>query len=219
MSRSFHINGESLVRVKFGLHLISGAIPFSGSAPISLASGCTVYELGLAEEAVTIVPHFRHQDVHADDFGPHIPAEVLAQLSDCTIHMKLIHYDRNVLDACMGEALGGTSPNTPAGAVLGPTNQPLGAGHTLGSSGCHYVSLNILSPVENVPWRFPASYLPALPLEMPLGTEKTVVDLVFRAIPYVSPYSTYQSQGRGTIFIPQEIASSGARLWDHTLDT
>lgn len=220
MSRGFQINGESLLRVKFGSHIAPGTVPYGAVA----VSG-SLYELGLAAENVTVVPRFYHKDMLVDDFGPNIPPEVMCFISDCTITMQLIHYDKGVLDVCMSESMGGTTRfdvlgnpvATPAGSILAPAGQPIGAGRNLGASGCHFMGLNILSPVLNMPWRFPASYLPTTPLELPLGTTKTLANVVFRAIPYVSPllFSNTQNNPIGT----QEIQSSGVRLWDRTLDT
>src|SRR6266487_845419 len=97
MTRSFTVNGECLVRVKGGQHL-SGIMD-------------SYTELGLADKnAVKIIPKFYHHDIKVDDFGPYVPAEVLSYLAEVQIKMNLIHYDKDILDVCYGEALGGGDP-------------------------------------------------------------------------------------------------------------
>ena len=230
MPRDFQINGETLVRVRFGGHLaggvggglIDGAL-FPGTEPLPGGSG-QLYELGLAEENVNIVPQYIHRGVPADDFGPEVPAEVIAMLAWVSIQMTLIHYDVNVLEECLAEALGGNAAIIPppgkTGIAMMGAGQALGHGLPIGSSGCHYVSLNLLSPQLQYPWRFYSCYLAGQPVTYPLGTEKSAVVCNFRAIPY-----TYPGQGFATALntsgqgIDKEVASSGRVLWDRVLDT
>jgi hypothetical protein len=208
VTRDYVINGETLVKVKGNGALASSGFP--GEAAL--------WELGLASEAVRVVPRFSYQDVHTDDFGPNIPAEVMWMLADVRIEMVLVHYDRAVLDACISEAMGGIS--FPAGAIA-PAGQCLGRGLPLFSSGNHYVSLSLMSPVLGVPWRFPASYLDSSPLIIPLGTERTLAHLSWRAIPYrlpawpgFNPSAIVNNFRSGA-----EIVSSGIVLWDQRIDT
>ena len=165
-----------------------------------------LFQLGLASEESRITPNYVHMDVKVDDFGPQIPAEVLAQMSDVNIAMRLIHYDRNVLDACLAESLGLNGGNFAAG-IMTPAGYPLGQNLPVLASGCHYISLNLTSPQLNFPWRFPASFLTGPPVIIPLGTTTTIADLNWRTVPYA----------RQTPLI--EIQSSGRVLWDHTPDS
>lgn len=207
MARDFVVNGETLVKVSFGDHIPAG---FSNIAE----SATNLCELGLASEGIRITPTFHHLDVHVDDFGPDVPAEVLWMLADCTVQMTLIHYDRNVLDLCLAESMGGAlvgSPGPPGGnfryaGTMRAAGAPMGAYRTLRASGNRFIGLNLASPVLQLPWRFPASYLAVTPAEIPLGTEKTQVKLNWRAIPYAT--------GGGG-----EIRSSGVVLFDHLEDT
>jgi hypothetical protein len=188
MARDFVISGECLIRVK-------------GSSSSAIAS---VSDLGLAEKEVRIIPRFIHTDVNIDDFGPEIPAEVLANLAEVMIRFTLVHFDQSVLEACISESLGGASTfGTLPGAGI-----PLGRGAAPFSANCHYISLNLLSQVLNKPWRFLTTYMPRNPVEYPIGTERTKADVIFRAI----PYQAYNS-------LNQELVSKNAVLWDRNLDT
>lgn len=209
MARDFQITGGVMVKVKVGEH-----VPASGSFEDGL-----FVELGLTSEAVRITPVFRHRDVVPDDFGPETPAEVVAQLAEVRINMTLVHYDQEVLETCVAEALGGLllTPGPlegndfgalpPAGSLLGNYCQP-------GASGCHYVSLNLVPFDESQQgWRFPTSYLAAPPLTLPLGTKASLTELSWRAVPYAVPALL-----GGQPNYSGEILSSGATLWSHTLD-
>lgn len=187
MARDYFLNGETLVKVKG-----------------SVAGIQNLAELGLAIDTIVITPNFRHKDIRIDDFGPDIPAEVLWHLSDARIRMTLVHFDRNVLDSClissMAGANGGTIPGT-----FSSCGTPMGGGVALFAVNNFYISLNLLSPVGNKPWRFRTTYLTNPPIEHPLGTGHSLVVLNWRAVPY--PISSIELISKGTI------------LWDHTLDT
>lgn len=189
MARDFVINGPTLVMVKGSE---------GNENLISLA------ELGLAQEGVRVVPRFYHQDTHVDDFGPDCPADVLWDLAEVTVHMTLIHYDDAILTACVNESMGGAV--TEGTLVRGGT--PLGGGHALFDSSCHFISLNLTSPALGRPWRFPGSFLTGEPVEFALGTEKTAAVLRWRCIPYGRPES-----GLGG-----EVRSRNQVLWARSLD-
>ncbi len=203
MARDWTINGPTLVKVKGGAHLSGILFP----APA---------ELGLSTDAITISPKFIHRDVRVDDFGPSIPAEVMWQLAEVKITMSLVHYDRNILDYCTSESMGGTLPG-PLGAddrplqqfafagTLAPAGTPLGRGLNLFASGNNYLSVSLTSPELGWPWRFPTSYLNSNPYIIPLGTEKSIVQLSWRVIPYAP--------------LTSEIICSGNILWDHDTES
>lgn len=197
MTRSYYINGAPMVYVKGN----------PDTFPPELANNQNgVFQLGLASESIKVTPRFSHFDVLADDYGPEVPAEILWNLAYCYIQMTLVHFDYQVLDACIAAAMGGgTYP------ILMGAGKPLGAGLPLYQSGNNYITLFLVSGIGARPWRFPACYLTGRPLEYPLGTEKSLVALQWRAIPY-SPLS----EEPGT---EGEALSNGSILWDHTLDT
>lgn len=195
MARDYFINHQTLVRVKGGAHL--------GTNPVGVLS-----ELGLCSEAIRISPTFAHKGVNVDDFGPDVPADVMWQLAHVDVSMNLVHYDTDVLEACMDESMGGGRGTNGTGlaGVMAPAGRLLGGRKAVFASGCHLISLNL---VGNTPWRFRACYMTAPPYEYPVGNERSVVKVNWRAIPYVTPTSA------GTT----ELRSSGAVLWDRTLDT
>jgi hypothetical protein len=206
MPRDFRINGETLVKVKGGAHL-------SGHVVGNLT------ELGLAVDQITVVPKFRHQELKVNDFGPDVPAEVLTMLAEVMIRMNLVHYDHSALDVCIAEAMGGTGDFFTEAGTLAPAGTPLGAGIALHASGNHYISVNLLSPVLDRPWRFRACYLADQPIEYPLGTKASVVSLTWRCIPYTTFTSVVSLSTSGQPTVGGEILSSGVVLWDRTLDS
>lgn len=170
----------------------------------------TLTELGLATGGITITPVFRHVDMHTDDFGPDVPADVMWMLAECHIDMTLVHYDQAVLLNCIKESMAGGTEGTMVGA-----GTPMGGLFALGSSTNHYMSLNITAPISGKPWRFPTAYLAEHPLELPLSNERTLAKLHWRAIPY--PF-LYTSAMLPSVLATSELKSTGVVLWTHTLD-
>lgn len=179
MPRDVVIPGECLVRVK-------------GSTATSMSQ---TQELGLASEGVSITPRFRHRDIKADDFGPDIPAEVMWNLADVTIDMTLVHFDDVILNCCMAESMCGRGNVTQV--TMGQVGTLAAAGSLLGNnlalyaSGNHYVSLNLQMARFAIggeafyrPWTFPTCYLTSEPLKIPVGTDRQLVQMQWRAIPY-----------------------------------
>lgn len=241
MVREFIINGETLVTCKGGAHMSGTLIG-------------TVSELGLASEGIRITPHYFHTPINADDFGPNVSPEMQWQLAYVDIDMTLIHTFVYVLDVCMAESMGGTTPISGAvvtsggfsgqlidgvmrqAGILNPAGSLLGNGCELLRSGCHYISLNLTSPVLDYPWRFRASYINGQPLEIPLGTSVSMFRVNWRAIPYAPlRYGVSYRQVNsmldnptaiivsGNLVVPTsgvllDVQSSGIVLWDHFLD-
>lgn len=196
MARDFQVNGECLVTVKG-----NGALGDSQSV-------AKLWELGLAEGPIKIVPKFIHKGMAIDDFGPDIPAEMRWMLAEVSIHMTLIHFDPSILDDCVTESMGGQSSAPQAGTFVG-AGTPMGGGVKPLQKGCHYISLNLASPLLLLPWRFPTSYLAESPFEFPLSTEKSAVTLHWKAIPYAV---------HGSNDPTFELKSAGTVLWDRTAD-
>ena len=187
MARDFHINGESLIYVK-------GA---AGSTVANLA------ELGLAEGPVSVTIDTRHLDINLDAWGTQIPADVQVMNSAANISMGLIHYDREVLRECLRLSMGG--PTTEGQVARAGTR--MGANNARFAAGWKFISLNIASPIDGLPWRFYNAYMTGPPMVYPVGTEKTVTVLNWRAI----PYTTDPWQGGN--------GSANQILWDRTLDS
>src|ERR1700733_288058 len=127
MPRDFVVNGECLVQVKGGAQFGSGE------------AICVLSDLGLADSPVVITPTFYHKDILVDDFGPNVPAEVMWNIAEVNIRMALIHYDIDILDICMAEAMGGAPDNSPGfefpdGEILSPAGTLAPAGALLGNN-------------------------------------------------------------------------------------
>lgn len=222
--RDFFVNGPALVKIKG-----NGAL---ANATTHVAA---LHELGLSSDAISITPRFVYKPQKLADYGDDIAPDTIWMMADCTITMTLIYFNPFVLRGCLMESMagGGRIPGvedpffggqlTPVDGVLPAAGTPMGAMIPLMTSGNHYMSLNILSPNAEYPWRFPASCLAEQPMEMPLGTAKSMVKLTWKAIPY--PNLTLG--GAGQKLFPGDKAfarykyqgSSGAILWTHTLDT
>lgn len=237
--RNFQVNGETLVKVKGGAHMSGKAIG-------------KVTELGLTAKAVQVIPNYRHRDWSPDDFGGEVPADVMWMLSDVTVKMDLVHYDPYVLEVCLGESMGGggiqtnrfglgniAQPwNIGAAGIMAPAARMLGKGLPMFASGNNYISLNLLSPQLALPYRFRHCYLSERPVVIPLGTEASVVQCTWRAVPYVPVWIsgrsslvdselTYTAPAQGDdnltllgndYVLRKEVVSSGTTLWDHQLD-
>ena len=219
---------------------------------------------------MVITPVVRHREVYPDDYGTQqVPAETIYSLAYCFIDMTLVHFDNDVLNACIMESMAGggaqgiintirfgnsilglllggllgvpqgvSVPKTisAVAGVLAPAGSLMGNGLPAFASGNHYISLNLLSPQLGFPWRFPTSYLTEQPIVIPLGTEKSMVKMRWKAIPYAptltlstasTPDQVYDCSGNiiGSITgitpfnDPNEVVSSGRVLWDHVIQT
>lgn len=189
MARDFFINGESLVLVK-------------GRQDQSVLA--SLQQLGLSDDRIRVSFQTKHRDLTVDAWGE-APPDVQWKNTTGTVSMTLIHFDPTVLEACLLESFAGNGTGLGrAGQRMGNNQPRFGPG---GAGGNHYIGLNIVSPVAAVPWRFYFAYLAEQPLEWPLGTEKSIVQLNWRIIPY-----TQDPYGNG-------LGSSNTPFYDHTLDT
>ncbi len=180
----------------------------SGSSISSLT------QLGLADNSIHIRLNPKHMDVNADAWGREGrgPAfEVQTFLADADITMTLVHFDRTVIDYCLQESQGGSSaPGTMAraGARLGNNAARFAATN-------HFIGLNLSGPVSAKPWRFYYTYLLG-DQDFPIGTERSIITLKWKAIPYTNdPWGGGTAQG-GTA---AGTGAVGALLYDNTLDT
>ncbi|RJQ24625.1 hypothetical protein C4577_07600 [Candidatus Parcubacteria bacterium] len=164
-------------------------------------------ELGLTntQGVVKIIPNYRHKDYRYDDFGSEIPPEVMWMLTDVTITMSLVHFDPVILKACIAESAGGG-----VDGLMEAAGKPLGAGKAMYANGNHFMTLFLSASDESdtdaEPWRFNACYLAQRPIIWPISAERSIVDCIWRAIPYV-PLST-----------GEELKSSGVVIWDHSTE-
>lgn len=247
MSRQFIIPGEVMVAVVFGAHL-SGQFPvqdellFVRSGILSsfpdpnlgapAVSGSMTIELGLCADEIKITPRFTHSDILVNDMGKS-PGDVQWLCSEYSINMRLVHYDRKVLNTCVLESMGGArvlpgAQGIPGMVLIRGDQAPAGTlmfgnlksqiTRTLSGlspyptdiSGCHYVGLSLqpqnqwqLPEVAQQPWYFYQTYLSNPPVIIPLGTRYSTVELNWRAVPVPG----FLSGG--------EMVSSGSYIWDH----
>ena len=198
MARDFQISGPCLVLVK---GRVDSLIP-------------SITELGLAPDAITVTPVFRHEDIVVDAWGQ-APPDIQFMLAWVNISMTLVHYDKEVMQEITRLSMAGAPAEgqlQQAGQRMG-NNQPRFAGKVVSNlpdtglnAGNNFIGLNLTSPVENLPWRFLYTYLAEPPLSLPMGTRRTYAGLNWRGIPYTQdPYNG----GAGAY---------GALLWDHVLD-
>ncbi len=187
MGRDYYINGESMVTVK-------------GMTGTGIA---TLQQLGLSTDPIVYNFEFRHRDIIVDAHGPELPADVQAFLAAVNITINFIHFDPAILDICQRESLGGgAGPGTMTRA-----GTRLGGGVDRFQAGNHYIGLNVSSPVQSKPYRFLHAYLTGPAVQIPVGTEKSVVSTNWRCIPYqADPW------GNG-------LGAQGLVVWDNTADT
>jgi hypothetical protein len=187
MARDFFINGPSMVYVR-------------GRTDLTIAS---TTELGLTDAPIRVRPQFRHRPIKVDAWGDASP-EVQFMLGSVDITISLIHFDRDVLDVCLRESMAGATSigGLPtAGTRLG-NNKPLFHPGT-GATGNHFVQLSISSPIAGKPWRFFSCYMNGVPMDFPLGVEKSAVVTNWTAIPY--DRDLYNGG----------VGSQNVYLWDH----
>lgn len=165
MARTWYIAGECLVKVS------------------NQALG-GVQELGLAEGPIQVNPRFHHLDMRVDAMGGQAPPETQFMLMESSISMSMINFDYAVLNSCIQSSMGGA----PAVGTMPRAGSLMGNSVALGAAGNNLITVGITSPVAPAPWKFMACYLTDFP--WPLGTEKSVVHLTWRAIPFTPDPST-----------------------------
>lgn len=229
MSRQYQPFGESLINVRFGNHADLG---LQGTSSVS-NSGNPLYELGLATDKIDLSLNLRSNEIKYVEWGSEIPAEIMGNVKDAIVSFTLIHYDRSVLDYCIGEAQGGVTylaPGNPIGLYTDPGSNVipgalLGNNCAFQASGNHFVTLNILSTDATYPWRFLTCYL-MNPLQLPLSVRASETRCQFRAIPYQN-YITKLADGSdpvpGQPYTPGQLVTSdlfyaSGGVWDHNTE-
>lgn len=199
MARGYTVFGEFIVSVSGGLF-------------------DEIEELGLTAEPARIVPVYNHRDIPTDGYGPNVPVEVLWNMGECLLFLTLVNYDTEVLGRCYRSAMGGGNPDqgddTDLDGFMGPAGRPLGFGRRIGTAANYYVTVHLFPTDDGQynPYRFIACYLNSQPLEIPIGTERTLVRLCFRVIPYQRLIVENN--------VPQEISSTtGWPLFDFVSGT
>lgn len=166
MARSIYVNGEAMVYVK----------GMAGSAIANLT------ELGLSDSQITMrfSPHYL--DVIVNAHGNSVPVDVQTMLEEALITMTLVDFDFAVIQEC--QRLGAGAPN--AAGQMARAGTLLGKGLARFAAGNCFIGLNIASPVGNLPYRFYFAYLLGPAAAIPVGTERSIITLNWRAIPYIA---------------------------------
>ncbi len=200
MARDFQINGEVLVRVR-------------GNAII----GTTFQDLGLCSDSVSITPNFKQMDIAVDAWGGSEgpPPEIQWMLADVDISLTLVHYDDTVLNNCIRQSMGGRAIGRVARA-----GTRMGGGFAVGVAGNQFMNLLLTAPIPTADrvWYFPATYLTGPPEVYPIGVQRSLVQLKFRAIPFPSnaladPAGTVTLTGTGA---GNTTGAGGVVLWSNT---
>lgn len=158
-SRQYYINGESLVSV-------------------TLAGGA-LQELGLSDSPITVREKLHHLDLHVDAFGDSTP-NVQFMGAEALVDMTLIHFVPATLAALIAASMA-----SPTEGVL-PRAGTLMGQDANGNGQTFFFGLTISSPVQNSPFVYPSVYMPDTPRIIPLGAERSIVQVTFRAIPYAA---------------------------------
>ncbi len=161
--RQIFVNGETLVLVK-------------GRSDSPIAN---LAQLGLCDSPIELSPDFNHLDVIVDAWG-RAPADIQFMNATFGVRMTLVHFDPTVLAACVSLAMGGVQAfgqTARAGTLMGGQNARFAPGN-------NYIGLNLTSPVAALPWCFYYSYLDRPPFVWPIGTERSLVTLNWRIVPF-----------------------------------
>lgn len=235
MTRDWYIQGPCVVRVK-GMGALS-----RNNAPRRL-------ELGLTQGPIRVIPHISHRDVYVDDFGPDGPATSMISAGSASVLMTLSHYDESILHQCIQNSMGnydaiydvGTGANPEAlddqgiditalsrAGYCGGTGKMMDGGKQRFESGNLFISLSISAQSHEqgdprqtpYPWRFLTTYIDGNPAEIPLGTERSLVYIRWRAIMYRPIFRPSSTNNRVSSTTAQELRSIGIPIWDRRDDT
>lgn len=186
MTRTVYVNGEAMVYVK----------GMAGSLIANLS------ELGLADSQIPLTFRPIVEDVIVNAHG-RVGCDTQVFLEDCLITMNLVHFDPTILAECYRLSKGAPS----AAGNVARAGTLLGAGLARFAAGNKFIGLNIASPVGSLPWRFFFAYMTGPAFSFPVGNDRTVTTVNWRAIPYqADPW------GGG-------LGAQNAPLWDNTLDS
>lgn len=169
MSRTYYVTGETIVKLKGGDHLQSFGM-----------SGSSVVTLGVTDQPISVTQRFRHQDIYSDKTERDIGADVMWKNSDILLNMNLIHFDNDLVEVALSEAMDGYSTTDNSKGIPGGM---LGHNIPLYSSGCRFMSVGLTSSVTSGRV-FYCCYLAEQPYTIPLGTTRSSLRLNFRAFRY-----------------------------------
>ena len=182
MARAFYVAGEVLVKVR------------------NAAIG--TQELGLSDSSIVITPTFKSMDIAVDTWGSTKgpPPEIQSFLAEASVSMTLVHFDQSVLNSCIAQSMAASTAGT-----LSHAGTLMGGNAALQASGNYYIQLGLSAPIGGQPWTFFACKLEGN-YSYPVGTERSVVRLNWRVIPY-PPGGDPWNGGQG---------ANGVVLWNYS---
>jgi hypothetical protein len=162
----------------------------------------TLQQLGLPATPIQVTHGIEVRDINLDAFGGVIPPEVQIMLGAPIIDINLINVDPVILNECLRLSQG----YPPAIGQLARAGTRLGGGVARFVPPNCFIGLNISAPVNGIPYRFLTAHLIAPPVSFSLGTEKSIFNTRWRALPYcVDPWNN----GAGAL---------GQVIWDNGAD-
>lgn len=185
MALGLVIHGETVVKV-------TGAGVFTDT------------EIGYSVEPIEVQPHLFWYNVPTDDYGRQVPVEKLAMLGVTKIRMTLVYYDQNHVQTLLARAQAGLY--TTGQVQMGGAGKPLGGGGLIGTASNNLVTLTLVSvDGQDAPYIFEACHLYEQPVVIPLGVERSLMQLTFESFPYFN--GAYGGVGS------TELISANTKLW------
>lgn len=148
-----------------------------GNTTVSTTEG----ELGYSEGPIKVSPMFHYRDINSDDF-PNSPAFVLWMLGEVSIEMSLVYFDSTILYQVIAKSMG-------AAATVGSFGA---AGKIMTGT---VLTLATEGGENGDEWAFPKAFLSERPVEWPLGNERSVVKLTWRAVGTPTAGTNLRSNG------------------------
>lgn len=185
-----------------GRDIFENGVVMVGVTGNSISSIPTNTNLGIADTPVRMEFEFNHDPITTDAGGRFVPMDVQGFLGTAIVSFNLIHFDKTVMREVMRLSQGAPAQD----GTLTRAGKRLGGNNARFAPGWNYVSLNLSSPIGLLPWRFLNAYLTGRPVQWPLGTERSLLQVNFRVIPYTTdPWNN----GAG---------AEGLVLYDHGTD-
>lgn len=126
--------------------------------------------MGYGEDGAEISTEEFHRDCISDVFGPMVPGDEQMMLETAMISSDLVQFNWAGIQAALAKS-----------RLAAPGIMPI-AGSLIGANG-GYGNLTIPSLLDGVPWKFPSARLIGA-VRHKVGTVRTMVSVVFRAIPF-----------------------------------
>lgn len=126
--------------------------------------------MGYGEDGAEINIEEYHRDCISDVFGPMVPGDEQMMLETGTISSDLVQFNWTAIQAALAKS-----------RLAAPGIMPI-AGSLIGASG-GYGRLSIPSVLDSLSWAFPSARMIGATRHK-VGTVRTMVSVVFRALPF-----------------------------------